>query len=259
MATKRAFVGGNWKCNGTLESIAALVKTLNDGGDVGADKSVDVVLAPTALHAGYVKANIRPDFKISSQNLWSAEGYGAFTGELTGAMLADFGMTYSIIGHSERRHKVARETDDVIAAKTVSALNAGLQPIVCVGELLEEREANKATEVVTQQMKAVIDAVPKESWSKIVIAYEPVWAIGTGRTASAEEAEEMHVVIRNLLADALGEDVAESVRIIYGGSVKAANCESLIAMKNVDGFLVGGASLKPEFVDIVRAASKKFQ
>ena len=163
----------------------------------------------------------------------------------------DFGINWTLVGHSERRHTVAAESDELIAEKTKVALANGIKVILCIGELLEERESGKTMDVCKAQLQAVVNAVEEKDWENIVIAYEPVWAIGTGKTATPEVAEETHAEIRAFMASAVSAAVAENVRIIYGGSVSTKNCADLIAKEDIDGFLVGGASLKPDFVQII--------
>ncbi len=258
--SRRTFVGGNWKCNGTKESVAALVGVYNQLAEQGLAQAQDVVCAPTALHIPLVLGAVHADVKVAAQNIWSAEGYGAYTGELTAAMVKDFGLEWCITGHSERRHKVSAETSAVVAAKTKTGLDAGLSVIACIGETLEQRQAEQTMDVLKSQLQPLLDAVPagSDAWDRVVVAYEPVWAIGTGVTASPDQAEEVHAGLRAWLAtlgDAGGAALAGKLRIIYGGSVKPANATELIAKPNIDGFLVGGCSLKPDFIEICAAAN----
>ena len=211
----------------------------------------DIVIAPTALHIGFVKDMIRPEIEIAAQNIWKVNGYGAYTGELSAPMLKDFGINWTILGHSERRHTVAAESNELIAEKVKVALANGIKVILCIGELLEDRESGKTMDVCKAQLKAVVDLLEEKDWDNIVIAYEPVWAIGTGKVATPDQAEETHAAIRAFMASSVSPAVAEKVRIIYGGSVNAKNCDNLISKEDIDGFLVGGASLKPEFVQIM--------
>ena len=187
--------------------------------------------------------------KISGQNCFKVKS-GAFTGEVSPAMLKDYGVEWVILGHSERRN-VFGETDGLIADKVAHALSEGLQVIACIGEKLEEREAGKTMDVVFDQMTALKDKV--SDWSRVVIAYEPVWAIGTGKVATPAQAQEVHSALRNWLKDKVSVSVSGSTRIIYGGSVTAGNCVELAKQTDIDGFLVGGASLKPEFINIINA------
>lgn len=232
--------------NGDKASIDGILDFLHKGN---LPASVQVVVAPPSMYLMYVRGKAAPGIMVSAQNCYKVPK-GAFTGEISPAMIKDAACTWVILGHSERRH-VFGESDLLIAEKTVHALAEGLGVIFCIGEKLDERQADKTKEVCYRQLKAVADM--KVDWSRIVIAYEPVWAIGTGVTASPEQAQEAHVWCRDWLRANVSAEVADSVRIIYGGSVTGGNCRELGSKPDVDGFLVGGASLKPEFVDIVKA------
>ena len=186
---------------------------------------------------------------VSAQNAYHKPS-GAFTGEVSVSQLKDASIPWVILGHSERR-TLFYESDSNVAEKTAAALAEGLSVILCIGETLEQREKNETVDVVVRQLNAVADQV--KDWSKIVVAYEPVWAIGTGKVATSEQAQEVHAAIRKWAGDKLGKDTADKLRIIYGGSVAAKNCKELAQQADIDGFLVGGASLKPEFVDICNA------
>lgn len=249
MSARKFFVGGNWKCNLSKAEISSLVASFNAGPPLDSN-AVEVVVSPPALYLDSTRSQLRPDFATASQNTWISAG-GAFTGELDAAMVKDVGGEWAILGHSERRHlPEIDETDDVIAQKAAYALKeVGLGVIYCIGELLEEREAGYTVAVCERQLKALAEAVT--DWENIVLAYEPVWAIGTGKVATPEQAEEVHVAVREWLRKNVGEAVAEGTRILYGGSVNPGNCEELAKQKNIDGFLVGGASLKPGFLQIV--------
>ena len=255
--SNKFFVGGNWKLNGTRESIKALVKTYNDGGSF--PDSVEVVVAPTALHIGYALDNLRPDVKVCAQNVSSDAGFGALTGELTADLFKAWGVNWTIAGHSERRRRKQirglghDETADSVAKKTMNALNVGMNVIVCIGETLADREAGNTLSVCFEQLTSVKEAIDIAAWSSIVVAYEPVWAIGTGVSASPEQAQEVHLALRRWLQTNLSSDVAANTRIIYGGSVKPANAKALIACDDIDGFLVGGCSLKKDFMEIIRS------
>ncbi|XP_031093406.1 triosephosphate isomerase, chloroplastic-like [Ipomoea triloba] len=245
------FVGGNWKCNGTKESIAKLVSDLNSSK---LEPDVDVVVAPPFLYIDQVKNNLTDRVEISAQNCWIGKG-GAFTGEISVEQLNDIGCKWVILGHSERRHIIG-ENDEFIGKKAAYALSQGVGVIACIGELLQEREAGKTFDVCFQQLKAFADALP--SWDNVVIAYEPVWAIGTGKVATPEQAQEVHAAVRDWLIKNVSLDVASKTRIIYGGSVNASNCAELAKKEDIDGFLVGGASLKgPEFASIVNSVTSK--
>ncbi|KAL2937205.1 Triosephosphate isomerase chloroplastic [Bienertia sinuspersici] len=214
----------------------------------------DVVVAPPFVYIDQVKNSLTSRVEMSAQNCWIGKG-GAFTGEICAEQLKDLGCQWVILGHSERRHVIG-ENDEFIGKKAAYALNQGLGVIACIGELLEEREAGKTFDVCYQQLKAFADAVP--SWDKVVIAYEPVWAIGTGKVATPEQAQEVHVAVRNWLKKNVSEEVASKMRIIYGGSVNGGNCAELAKQEDIDGFLVGGASLKgPEFATIANSVTAK--
>ncbi|XP_068645503.1 triosephosphate isomerase, chloroplastic-like [Aristolochia californica] len=245
------FVGGNWKCNGTKESISKLVADLNSAK---LESDVDVVVAPPFLYIDLVKNSLTDRIEISAQNSWVGKG-GAFTGEISVEQLKDVGCKWVILGHSERRHVIG-EDDQFIGKKAAYALSQNLKVIACIGEKLEEREAGKTFDVCFQQMKAFADNVP--SWDDIVLAYEPVWAIGTGKVATPQQAQEVHVAVRDWLKKNVSEEVASKTRIIYGGSVNGSNCAELAKQEDIDGFLVGGASLKgPEFAVIVNSVTSK--
>jgi len=251
---RKFFVGGNWKLNGLKESVAKLVSELN-AANIAFDKA-EVVVAPVAIHLEAVVRLARPEIQVSAQNCYH-ESKGAFTGEISGEQLKDIGVHWTILGHSERRN-ILHESDEFVGKKVGHALKAGLQVIVCVGELLEEREAGKTTEVVFRQLKAVASHVQAEEWKRVVIAYEPVWAIGTGKVATPQQAQEVHSEIRKWLRETVSADVADATRIIYGGSVKGSNSSELAAQPDIDGFLVGGASLiTSEFVTIVNSVEAK--
>jgi triosephosphate isomerase len=245
------FVGGNWKCNGTKESTKKLVEELNSAKF---EEGVDVVVAPPFLYIGQVISSLTDRIEVAGQNSWVGKG-GAFTGEISAEQLVDAGVKWVIQGHSERRHIIG-ESNATIGKKTSYALSKGLGVIACVGEKLEEREGDKTTEVVFEQLQAFADGI--SDWSKVVVAYEPVWAIGTGKVASPQQAQEVHAAIRGWLNDKISPEVASATRIIYGGSVNGANSAELAKKEDIDGFLVGGASLKgAEFVTICNAVTAK--
>lgn len=247
MASQRKFfVGGNWKMNGDKTTIDGILNFLNGYTD---DGKVDVVVCPPAPYLVYVKEHLKNGVKVAAQNCYKVPK-GAFTGEVSPAMLNDLDIKYVVLGHSERRH-IFGESDVLIAEKTKHALESGLTVIFCVGEKLEEREAGKTKDVNFRQLQALIDL--GVSFDNIVIAYEPVWAIGTGKTATPEQAQEVHMWIRQFLKEKVSPDTANKTRIIYGGSVTAGNCVELGKKEDIDGFLVGGASLKPEFIQIINA------
>ena len=237
---RKLIIAGNWKMNKTvaesLDLANGLVRELKDM------KEVDIAICPpfTAL-SEVSKAVIDSNIRLGAQNM-SQNGYGAHTGEIAAGMLKEFSTKYVILGHSERR-EYQRESDELIAAKAKAAHEAGLKPIVCVGEQLEERESGNTENVVGTQVRGSLAGLTTEEMLGTVIAYEPVWAIGTGKTATAEQAQEVHAFIRNLLADLFDADTAKAVRIQYGGSVKPDNARELMSQPDVDGALVGGASL----------------
>lgn len=250
---RQPLVAGNWKMNGSLDSINTLVEGIKAG--LGEVKTAEVAVCPPFVYIPQVVQMLSGTaVSVGSQDV-SDEESGAFTGEVAGPMLRDVGCTYAIVGHSERR-SIYGESDEFTARKFAAARRFGLTPILCVGELLEEREAGTTETVVGRQLDAVIELEGIAALGEAVIAYEPVWAIGTGRTASPEQAQEVHAFIRNKLAG-LDAGVADKVRILYGGSVKAANAAELFAMADIDGGLIGGASLQAgEFLGICTAPDK---
>ena len=239
---RRKLIAGNWKMYKTAAEAVALVEEIKKGA---AGAPSDTLVAPpfTALGAVVAAAKGSP-VAVAAQNM-HFEKEGAFTGEVSAPMLVDAGATHVILGHSERRQYFA-ETDEGVAKKTKAALAAGLLPISCVGETLAEREAGRTMEVVGRQTGAILDAVSAEEAKRVVIAYEPVWAIGTGKVATPEQAQEVHAFIRSRIAAKHGKPVADRLRILYGGSVKPDNVKGLMALPDVDGALVGGASLKAD-------------
>lgn len=243
---RKFFVGGNFKMNGSVESTKSIISNLNDAK---IDPDTEVVIAPPFLYLLIAREHLKSEYQVASQNVFDKPN-GAFTGEISVSQLKDSGISWTILGHSERR-TVLKETDAFVASKTKVALDGGIGVILCCGESLEQREANKTIEVVTNQLQAVAKEV--KDWSKIVIAYEPIWAIGTGKVATTQQAQDVHAAIRDWLAKEVSKDAADNTRIIYGGSVTDANCKDLAKENDIDGFLVGGASLKPAFVQILNA------
>lgn len=248
MTQKKKLIAGNWKMNGSLQANAALLQALRDGLGV---PGCGVAVAVPAPYLAQVQALVAgSEIALAAQDV-SQHERGAFTGEVSVGMLRDFDARYALVGHSERR-QYHGETDAVVAAKAQRALSGGVTPIVCVGETLAEREAGQTETVVKRQLAAVIHAVG-HCVSEIVVAYEPVWAIGTGRTATPEQAQQVHAVLRAQLAAAT--ESADRVLILYGGSMNAANAAELLAQPDIDGGLVGGASLKAaDFLKIIAAA-----
>jgi len=247
VATRKFFVGGNFKMNGSRDGIKAIVSTLNDAK---LNPEVEVVVSPPSLYLTYTRDLLRKDIGVAAQNVFN-KGQGAFTGEVAADQVKDAGADWVILGHSERR-TILKESDEFVASKTKAALDGGLSVILCIGESLEEREKGITVEVVTRQLAAVAEVV--KDWSKIVVAYEPIWAIGTGKVASTQQAQDAHDAIRKWIAEKLGKETAEKTRILYGGSVTDKNSKELATQPDVDGFLVGGASLKPAFIDIINSA-----
>ncbi|XP_064204045.1 triosephosphate isomerase B-like [Anguilla rostrata] len=246
MSPRRFFVGGNWKMNGDKKSLGDLINILNTAQ---LNPDTEVVCGAPAIYLDFARSNLSSTIGVAAQNCYKVSK-GAFTGEISPAMIKDCGVEWVILGHSERRH-VFGESDELIGQKVAHALESGLGVIACIGEKLDEREAGITEKVVFEQTQAIADNV--KDWSQVVLAYEPVWAIGTGKTASPQQAQEVHEKLRHWLKANVSEEVAASVRIIYGGSVTGANCKELGSQHDVDGFLVGGASLKPEFVNIINA------
>ena len=250
---RQPLIMGNWKLNGTKASVEALINGLK--APAAAAANVEVAVCPSVIFLGQVEqltAGSAIKFGSQDADLHTA---GAFTGENSPVMLKEFGCKYALVGHSERRTLHA-ETDAVVAAKYVAIQAAGLIPVLCIGETLEQFEANETNAVVEAQLKAVIDVAGIESFANAVIAYEPVWAIGTGKTATPEIAQTVHAHIRAYLAG-FNAAVAAKVQVLYGGSMNAANAAELLAQADIDGGLIGGASLKvADFSAIIEAAAK---
>ena len=254
---RQKLVVGNWKMHGSRTQVRQLIEGVATGS---ADLTkVEIAVGPTLLHIGLAAELCASagtgHLKLAAQNL-CAEPQGAFTGEVSAPMLAEFGVNYVIVGHSERR-EIFAETDQIVAAKFKATQASGLIPILCVGESLAQREQGASAEIVLAQLNAVIEAAGIDALQSAVLAYEPIWAIGTGKTASKEQAQEIHWVLREHIAKA-NTAVAQGIRILYGGSVKAANAAELFRQADIDGGLVGGASLKAdEFVSICKSADKE--
>ncbi|REJ69693.1 MAG: triose-phosphate isomerase [Planctomycetota bacterium] len=250
---RRPFIAGNWKMN--LDRAAAVDLATAIVARAGEFAAVDVAVCPPSVYLEAVAGAIgKVTVGLGAQNMYH-EAKGAFTGELSAGMLLDLGCQFVILGHSERRH-ILGETDEDVNRKVHAALAAGLTPIVCVGETLDEREAGDTTTVISRQFDGSLAGLSDEQAAGIVIAYEPVWAIGTGKVATPDQAEEVHLDLRKMLTGRYNEATAEAVRIQYGGSVKPDNASELLAQANVDGALVGGASLKADdFLAIVAAAA----
>ncbi|TXT59714.1 MAG: Triosephosphate isomerase [Promethearchaeota archaeon] len=252
---RKFIIGGNWKMNrGTpqaakdmLEEFIRLVREINN---------VDIFIAPPFTSLGGASILLNTNIKIGAQNMYF-EDTGAFTGEISAKFLKTLNVEYIILGHSERRN-IFKETDEMINKKLKKALEEGLKPVVCIGEHLEEREAGNTKNVIKRQMEGTFKDLKKEQIIRTVIAYEPIWAIGTGRTATPQQADEVHAYIREILEKTYDANTASSIRIQYGGSVKPNNARELFEMENIDGGLVGGASLEAaSFAAIIKAATKE--
>jgi len=243
---RKFLVAANHKMNGTISSIKTILHLLNEAN---LDPQVEVVVAPPALYLLLTREHLKKNIEVAAQNVYDKPD-GAFTGEISVAQLKDSGITWTILGHSERRQLLG-ETDDFVASKVKACIDGGIGVILCCGESLEQRESGDTVAVVEKQLKAVVDKV--KDWKNVVVAYEPIWAIGTGKVATNQQAQDVHKSIRQFLAKELSPEAAEATRILYGGSVNEKNCKDLAKEADIDGFLVGGASLKPAFVDIVNA------
>ncbi|HEY0944800.1 MAG TPA: triose-phosphate isomerase [Opitutaceae bacterium] len=250
---RKKLIAGNWKMNKTSADAVVLVQEIV--AEIGRNTDVDVAVCPpfTALES-VGKALDGSTVKLGAQNM-HPEPSGAYTGEISAGMLRGLFASYVILGHSERRTYFG-ETDAFINQKVLAALKAQLKPILCVGETLAEREAGSTLKVVQTQLEAALEGVSKDLATNVVVAYEPVWAIGTGKVATTEQAQEVHAFIRGLLTKLFGSATANKLRILYGGSMKPANAPELLAQKDIDGGLIGGASLESRsFVDLVKAAA----
>jgi len=249
---RRPLIAGNWKMNTDRASAVALAAGV--ARRASEFSQLDLLICPPTVYLiPAAEAIAGSKAALGAQNMYH-EANGAFTGELSAAMLLDVGCKYVILGHSERRH-ILGETDSAVNKKTIAALDAGLIPIVCVGEMLAEREAGKTADVIRRQFEGSLAGLTAEQVGRVVLAYEPVWAIGTGKVATLDQAEEVHAALRSLLAQRYNPQSADSVRILYGGSVKPSNAGELLSQPNIDGALIGGASLKvDDFLGIAAAA-----
>lgn len=248
---RRPLIAGNWKMN--LDRAGAVKLAREVVEKAGSISKADLLVSPAFVHLDAVHAVLADSpVALGAQDVYF-EPNGAFTGEISTSMLADLGVRYVILGHSERRH-ILGETDEQVRAKTAAALAAALTPIVCVGELLAERESGATGAVIRRQVEGSLAGFTGDQVAELVIAYEPVWAIGTGKVATPEQAEEVHLDLRRILAERYNAATAERVRILYGGSVKPSNAAELIAQPDIDGALIGGASLKAaDFLAIAAA------
>ena len=251
---RKPFVAGNWKMNTDSFTSVHLAKDVANGLEDVAGQDIDVAVIPPFVYISAVVGALSTyQIAVGAQDVYF-EHKGAFTGEISPSMLKDIGCTYVLCGHSERRH-IIKETDELINKKVSASISGGLLPILCVGELIEERKAEKTEEVVKRQVEKCLDGLNEEKVSAVTLAYEPVWAIGTGLTATPQQAQEVHSMIRELIGKLYGRQQAKEMRILYGGSVKPDNAAELMRQEDVDGLLVGGASLAADdFVAIVRAS-----
>jgi triosephosphate isomerase len=251
MPIRTPFVGGNWKMNTDAKGGNELAQALASGLD--SPSAIDVAVFPPFVYLRDVSdALAGSDIQLGAQDVYDQPN-GAFTGEISIDMLRDCGVRSVLTGHSERRHVIG-ETDTIVNRKTRAILDAGLQAVLCIGETLDQRESSKTDAINEHQTRAGLEGVSKEQLSNVVIAYEPVWAIGTGKTATPEDAQDAHAKIRELITTMYDQDAADAIRIIYGGSMKPCNAPELMTMADIDGGLIGGASLKPDdFLSIIQA------
>ena len=252
---RKYVIGGNWKSNNTLAETHALLSNILNKLAFNSERA-DVLVFPSTIHLLETAQKLtNKNVQVGAQNI-SKFAFGAYTGETSALHLADLGVHWTLLGHSERR-ALFSESSELVAEKTRFALENSLKVVLCIGESLQERESQKTLEVIESQLRSVKDKLEnKAQWDNIVVAYEPVWAIGTGKVATPAQAQEVHLFIRKWVRENIGEELAQKVRIIYGGSVTEKNCKELIEQGDIDGFLVGGASLKPAFTDIVKITSE---
>jgi len=253
---RKYLIGGNWKCNGSWDENKDRVTMFNGLGPIPAN--VEVVLCCPDIHIPLLAEGLRKDIAVGGQNCGSNKGFGAFTGETCSTQLTDLGCTWVIIGHSERREGfgMVGETEQLCAEKTKVAIENGLSVMFAIGEQKEERESGATMDVCAKQLAPLAKILSTEEWAKVAIAYEPVWAIGTGLTATPEMAQETHKNIRDWISSNVSADVAGAVRIQYGGSMKGANAKDLLAQPDIDGGLIGGASLKDDFFNVINGIPK---
>jgi triosephosphate isomerase len=252
---RKPLVAGNWKMNTDSFSSVSLAKNIASASSDFAGHTVNVAVCPPFVYLQAVAVALSATgISVGAQDIYY-EQKGAFTGEISASMLKDIGCVYVLCGHSERRHVIG-EADELVNKKVTAAISGGLLPIFCIGELLAERQASQTADVITRQMKKGLAGLRPEKVSAVTIAYEPVWAIGTGLTATPQQAQQAHALIRELLGEMYDARLAEEIRILYGGSVRPDNAEDLMAQQDVDGLLVGGASLiADDFVAIIEAAA----
>lgn len=248
---KKTIIAGNWKMNKTVAESLEFVRTFLQNFKLNNPTDTEIIIAPPFTAISKLHDHLKnSQIKLSGQNI-SWESSGAFTGEISASMLKEAGAKHVIIGHSERRH-IFKETDAIINKKIIAALNNSITPIFCIGETLSEREDKKVESVIKSQITSGLTNLTANNIKNLIIAYEPVWAIGTGKTATKEQAEDTHLIIRKILAKIFDQETASSMSILYGGSVNPDNASELLSQPNIDGALIGGASLKPEdFLDIV--------
>jgi len=253
---RRYLIAGNWKCNGTIAENEALIKTLNEAGPI--PDNVDVAVCCSFLHIPQVLESLRDDIEVGGQNCGNNEKNGAYTGEIGAFQLKDIGCTWVIIGHSERREGFGMpgEPVELCAKKAKIAIDAGLKVMFAIGEKKEERENGTTMVVCESQLAPLAKTLEPKDWDSIAIAYEPVWAIGTGLTASPEQAQETHADIRKWILENVSEEIAKKTRIQYGGSMKGANAKDLLAQPDIDGGLIGGAALTADFFNIINGVPK---
>lgn len=256
MQKRRKLIAGNWKMNNTIPEAVVLAQEISNRFERDWSHHLDVALCPPFVDLKPVKTVLefdRIDVAVGAQNVYWKES-GAFTGEISAKMLKDIGCEYCIVGHSERRN-IFVETNEEVNLKIKALLAAGIKPIVCVGESLSVRDAETYVEYVSAQVRAAFAGVEDAAAAECVVAYEPIWAIGTGRTATPEQAQEVCAAVRAVLTDMYGDETACAMRVLYGGSMNEGNADLLLAMPDIDGGLIGGASLKAQsFIDIVKAA-----
>lgn len=248
---RKYLIGGNWKCNGTWNENSERVTMFNNCGAI--PENVEVALCVPYLYIPMLLTNLRKDIAVGGQDCGVNAGNGAYTGEIGSHQLTDIGCTWVIVGHSERRagFGMAGEPEELCAQKCKVALDNGLSVMFAIGESKDERESGVTMDVCAKQLEPLVKILKPEEWSKVAIAYEPVWAIGTGLTATPEMAQETHLNIRNWMKEHVNEEVANAIRIQYGGSMKGANAKDLLAQPDIDGGLIGGASLKDDFFNVI--------
>lgn len=253
---RKYLIGGNWKCNGSWDENKTRVEMFNGCGPI--PSNVEVVLCCPYLHLPLLAEGLRKDIAIGGQDCGLNKGYGAYTGEICSTQLTDLGCTWVIIGHSERREGfgMVGETEQLCADKCKVAIENGLSVMFAIGEKKEERESGVTMDVCAKQLEPLAKILSKEDWTKVAIAYEPVWAIGTGLTATPEMAQDTHKSIRDWLSKNVSAEVAAATRIQYGGSMKGANAKDLLAQPDIDGGLIGGASLKDDFFNVINGIPK---